>query len=147
MPQSLTTAEARLYLLGEMLASSKMLEGVVAHLWCDDRSPVGPTTTLAELAAREASFPGYAPKTDLWWGLPFQAADGRCSVVADELEWVCEGPERPEVIGGAYFVQPGGPPGPPRPDQLIWVQRYDSPFVVQAAGQRVLIVPQFDYPA
>jgi hypothetical protein len=113
--------------------------GTTIDLLTDAIGSVDPTIDLAALTAAtpdNVSFPGYAQFTITAWGADFQ--DGSYNWFVDGVinQWIASAdPPAPLTIVGYYYNN----------GTFCRVVLFDSPVVIERAGQAVTATPNFGY--
>lgn len=105
-----------------LLATSTM------HLFKSAFTP-GPTTTLADLAAIEADFEGYAESTIATWLAAFIDPAGGATIIAPTRQFACTGDATPNDIYGGWIET--AVPG------LVCVFTFSEPLPIQDVGNAV----------
>lgn len=98
---------------------------------------VGTRTTLTELDAAVATFPGYADKSVAAWSAQYR--DGADNVYIDlgEQLWIATGVVDPaQTIYGAYMIAGA---------VLVGIEVFAVPVVVAQADDPVIYIPVFAY--
>lgn len=93
-----------------------------------------PTSTLADFAAHEADFAGYAPQTMAAWQAPVLFGQGWATYAPTQtFRWTAGGDNLGNMIAGAFTVTAGG--------QLVDYIIFDQAVSVTGPGQAVIVTP------
>lgn len=122
-----------LEILTELKATGKFLDGLTAHLFKSDTTPVG-SVVLADLV--ESDFPGYAAVALGAWGAIWEDGEKK-GVAAPSIQFDCTGATSQDVNGVYYTATVGGTP------TLRWYEKLEDPLPIGRAGQSVLLLPRF----
>jgi len=106
------------------------------------KQPLGPTvdSTLAELEAIEADFPGYARIPLGAWTGPFTAQNGKTLVADGAIVFEATGDDSTNTIYGQFLVGSDSL-------TLIGAEPFNSPISLGEAGRALVVTPMVGLPS
>lgn len=123
----------------EALAGQVEMANCVMHLFKQGFTPT-PTNTLADFAANECDYDGYAPQTIADWADPVLAGVGYVIYAPTQtFRWAHVADDVGNMVGGFYLVTSGG--------ELKDYTTFDPAQALTGPGMAVIKTPVEAFPA